>query len=414
MSVDLQRLCWRVEFPSPAMSSVAVKLADCANDDGENIYPSVNRIERETRLGASTVRRCLAAFEEAGLLDVIDEAHGNKWLRSTTIRRFNLGLLHALSAVEVRRRGADGRMTVELCRSTHVLVERLDGNRKRWVVVERTADMVSDYPPLPQREGQSGGTPPTAGDATNDRPSRSGTPPLPEREGTPPTAGPKPSIEPSKEDSPPQPPSPSPATGERDGDEDFLNGAGNPSHVPGGRLPGRQSPGTTKRRQPDWDRILVSARSADPARNLVLDLLVAPIVTTRRLDAPSASAAIDAIVGYAVSKGLGEKGLRAAAGHLSGRRATVKPSDFEDAIRFGASVEHARATMPAIVIRRGDMAWADWLAHVAATEGAEAAAAIEADGELRAPCRWPRNLPTRPPAGSAPAESVAANEGVQR
>ncbi len=81
------RMCWRIEFPTPAMSAVAIKLADCANDEGENVYPSIERIERETRLGASTVRRALAAFEEAGLLEVVAEHTGNKWLRSTVIRR---------------------------------------------------------------------------------------------------------------------------------------------------------------------------------------------------------------------------------------------------------------------------------------------------------------------------------------
>lgn len=219
MSVDLMRLCWRVEFPSAAMASVAVKLADCANDDGENIYPSVGRIERETRLGASTVRRVLAAFEEAGLLEVVAEASGNKWSRSTTIRRFNLCHLHDLSAQEVRSKNR-----VLLAPSTHVLKEEIDGNRKVWRIMLRGPGDPSDYarddepvtgsaaaaqpvPPLPELEGYANSTPPAAGGD----PSQSGSP-------TPPAAGAKPYIEPSI-DNPPSPPT----GGERErSSDDFL------------------------------------------------------------------------------------------------------------------------------------------------------------------------------------------------
>src|SRR5262245_43665467 len=100
VSITLMGLCWRIEWPTVPMRLIALKLADCANDDGENIYPSVDRIERETGLATSTIRRELAAMEEAGLLAVIEERHGNKWGRSTTIRRFDTELLKGLSWTE--------------------------------------------------------------------------------------------------------------------------------------------------------------------------------------------------------------------------------------------------------------------------------------------------------------------------
>ena len=216
------RLCWRVEWPSAAMSAVAVKLADCANDEGENVYPSVGRIERETRLGASTVRRVLEAFQQAGILEIVAEASGNRWGRSTTIRRYNVAILHDLAAVEVRR---DRR--VLLAPSTHVIKQvrapgcqveeerrrraeqrRADGKPTRltkdavvcdccpWTVVVRGPGDVSDYqpedtPPLPEREGCDNPAPPGAGGD----PSRSGSP-------TPPGAGGNPSVRTTIEDSP--------------------------------------------------------------------------------------------------------------------------------------------------------------------------------------------------------------------
>ena len=103
MSVTLMGLCWRIEWPTVSMRLLALKLADCANDEGENIYPSVGRIERETGLGVSTIRRDLAAMEECSLLDVVEQVSGNKWLRSTTVRRFNTEKLRALAEVETKR-----------------------------------------------------------------------------------------------------------------------------------------------------------------------------------------------------------------------------------------------------------------------------------------------------------------------
>jgi len=96
-------LCWRIEWPTVSMRLLALKLADCANDEGENIYPSVGRIERETGLGVSTIRRDLAAMEECSLLDVVEQVSGNKWLRSTTVRRFNTEKLRNLAEVEHKR-----------------------------------------------------------------------------------------------------------------------------------------------------------------------------------------------------------------------------------------------------------------------------------------------------------------------
>lgn len=172
------------------MSSVAVILANCANDEGENVYPSVGRIERETRLGASTVRRVLAAFEEAGLLEVIAEASGNKWGRSTTVRRFVVERLQDLTAVKERRENRD-----YFVPSTHVLKEIADGDKMRWAIVARGPDDKSDYDKF------KAPTPPAAGGVPDCRPSQSGTPPsqsgrgpLPQREPPPPAAGAYPSL----------------------------------------------------------------------------------------------------------------------------------------------------------------------------------------------------------------------------
>ena len=55
-------LAWKCAMPSQPMKLVLLKLADCANDDGENIFPSVEHIQTECDIRSeSTVREALAA-----------------------------------------------------------------------------------------------------------------------------------------------------------------------------------------------------------------------------------------------------------------------------------------------------------------------------------------------------------------
>ncbi len=136
MSVTLMGLCWRIEWPTVSMRLLALKLADCANDEGENIYPSVGRIERETGLGVSTIRRDLAAMEECSLLDVVEQVSGNKWLRSTTVRRFNTEKLRALAEVETKR----GVYNPSRCLLKQVVLDICDtkGRQKKvWAILKR-------------------------------------------------------------------------------------------------------------------------------------------------------------------------------------------------------------------------------------------------------------------------------------
>lgn len=172
---------WDAAFPTLAMKLIALKLADCANDEGENIYPSVGRVERETGASSSTVREALADMEAAGLLVVTECGDGNKRGRSTTIRAFNLDLL--------KRLGDEAMRWVQI----DVPVRDKDGHPKRnedgseklrraW----RLAPPVAG--PLPP--------PVSGGDPSGER-----TPPLRWADPTPPVSGApykeEPSLEPS-------------------------------------------------------------------------------------------------------------------------------------------------------------------------------------------------------------------------
>jgi hypothetical protein len=93
MSVRIMTRVWDAAFPTLPMKLIALKLADCANDEGENIYPSVGRVERDTGASSSVVREALADMEASGLLLVVEDKFGNRRGRSTTIRAFDVDRL---------------------------------------------------------------------------------------------------------------------------------------------------------------------------------------------------------------------------------------------------------------------------------------------------------------------------------
>jgi hypothetical protein len=73
---------WDLPLP-PAQKLVLLKLADCANDDGRNAYPSVGLLVSSCTMSRRTVQRVLAELVETGHLVVDVEASHH---RPTTYR----------------------------------------------------------------------------------------------------------------------------------------------------------------------------------------------------------------------------------------------------------------------------------------------------------------------------------------
>jgi helix-turn-helix protein len=96
MSVHVSSLVYRAKLGGSSRKAVALKLADCAHDDGSNVYPSVARIANEAEVSPRTVQRVLRDFVSEGLLIVVRE--GGKGPRDTTEYRFSLDQLVALSS----------------------------------------------------------------------------------------------------------------------------------------------------------------------------------------------------------------------------------------------------------------------------------------------------------------------------
>ena len=105
MSIHVASMVWRTRLGGPFIKAVAMKLADHANDDGGDIYPSIERVARETEICARSVQTHLKRLVELGVL--IIESEGGKGPRDTRRYRFDLARLeqmHAETCAETRRR----------------------------------------------------------------------------------------------------------------------------------------------------------------------------------------------------------------------------------------------------------------------------------------------------------------------
>lgn len=188
MSIKVMTLVWDVAFPNLPAKMVALKLADCAHDGGDSIFPSVKTVTKTTGCAPSTVRKWLAAMEHCGLLVVTERSAGGAH-HDTTKRRFNMDLLRELSADEPSR---------QLVETT---VERISEKTGKpySVTVFQIVDKAEGGPqggcgePDPRETGD-GDTPPSDGGVETVDPSVTRTPPLRGTEATPPCDGPNPSL----------------------------------------------------------------------------------------------------------------------------------------------------------------------------------------------------------------------------
>jgi hypothetical protein len=111
MSVRVMSLVWDAAFPTPTAKLIALKHADCANDEGRNAFPSNGTVARATGCSIAVVKRWNSVFESCGLMPVEVRSVGGA-RRNTTVRRFDLPMLRALAAGAAVWGQEDGSWTV--------------------------------------------------------------------------------------------------------------------------------------------------------------------------------------------------------------------------------------------------------------------------------------------------------------
>jgi hypothetical protein len=136
MSVHVSSLVYRARLGSAARKAVALKLADCAHDDGSNVYPSIARIANEAEVSDRTVQRVLKSFVKEGLLVIVER--GGKGPRDTTEYRFALDQLVALAPVSNPLNKGD--------KLTPINPKRVTGCRDKGDTVSSKGDRVSPDP----------------------------------------------------------------------------------------------------------------------------------------------------------------------------------------------------------------------------------------------------------------------------
>lgn len=99
--------------------AVALKLADCAHDDGTSIYPSIKRIADECEISERSVQRVIAGFLDEKLLLVDNE----NWNGKTNRYRFNFNILEAFPRTRPRNSGTGDRVSPQVNEGDKVSAE---------------------------------------------------------------------------------------------------------------------------------------------------------------------------------------------------------------------------------------------------------------------------------------------------
>ena len=102
MSIHVASIVWRTELGGPSIKAVAMKLADCADDDGSNVFPSVRRIAREAEVSERTVQNALSTLVETlKVLELVEK--GGRGPGDPNRYKFNLDKLWELKSKTERR-----------------------------------------------------------------------------------------------------------------------------------------------------------------------------------------------------------------------------------------------------------------------------------------------------------------------
>lgn len=101
MSIHIASIVWRTELGGPSVKAVAMKLADCADDDGTNVFPSRRRLARETETVERTVDKAIDKLVELKVLVLVEK--GGKGPGHTSAYRFDLDVLWQLRTATERK-----------------------------------------------------------------------------------------------------------------------------------------------------------------------------------------------------------------------------------------------------------------------------------------------------------------------
>lgn len=92
MSIAIMTKVWGTELGSPTVKSVAMKLADCAHDNGRKVYPSIKHVARHSEVSERSAQYAIKELRRLKVLKVETQGGGV----STTVYAFDLEVLDRL------------------------------------------------------------------------------------------------------------------------------------------------------------------------------------------------------------------------------------------------------------------------------------------------------------------------------
>lgn len=103
MSVRMMTAVFALDIPS-LEELLLIALADHADDDGNNVWPTVSYLAWKTNLSESGVRKMMARFRDMGVLIPVDRQGGGR--RCSVIYRLDLEPLPRKQPFQRERKGS--------------------------------------------------------------------------------------------------------------------------------------------------------------------------------------------------------------------------------------------------------------------------------------------------------------------
>ena len=103
MSVRMMTAVFALDVP-PLEELLLIALADHADDDGNNVWPTISYLAWKTNLTDRGVRKMMARFRDTGVLTAVDREGGGR--RRSVIYQLNLDPLPRKQPFERERKGS--------------------------------------------------------------------------------------------------------------------------------------------------------------------------------------------------------------------------------------------------------------------------------------------------------------------
>lgn len=110
MSIHLMSLVWEVEFATPTQKLIMLRLADYADDDGNSVFPSIERLARQVGASKRQTQYAVRAIEGCGLLTCLHK--GGNGPKDTNRWQIDVDLIIKLAYQELKLNGGHDQLEV--------------------------------------------------------------------------------------------------------------------------------------------------------------------------------------------------------------------------------------------------------------------------------------------------------------